>query len=190
MTSVEDQKRLDRNIQRAGMFHALRKITAIAQEVENGKRLETKAIKIALGAFIVIGVVALFYLLVEYRRITPPPSTFNVTSERFTSYANGWVKQVQAKLDNSCINFVEKWPQSTGVILSTSIMKDGTLEKVTVTKSSGVKELDDAAVRGVLGAAPFAPLPSEITRDTDIIIITHAFQRTSCPQELLGQHRN
>lgn len=141
MTSVEDQKLLDRNIQRVGMFHALRKINAIVQEVENEKRIEAKAIKIALGVMGIIGIVALFYVLVESSRVKPPPSTLHVASDRFTSYVNDWAKQVQAKLGKSCINFTETGNQSVGVILSTSIMKDGTVEKVMVTKSAGMKEL-------------------------------------------------
>jgi len=183
MTSVEDQKQLDRNIQRVGMFHALRKINAIVQEVENEKRIEAKAIRIALGVMGVIGIVALFYVLVESSRVKPPPPVLQVVSDRFTSYVNDWAKQVQAKLRKSCINFTETGNQSVGVILSTSIMKDGTVEKVMVTKSSGIKELDEAAVRGVLAAAPFAPLTPEIKQDTDILTITRTFRREPCPQK-------
>jgi TonB family protein len=183
MTSVEDQKRLDRNIQRVGMFHALKKVNAIVQEVENERLLEAKAIKNVLVVLGVIGVVALFYVFVESGHIKPPPSTLHVASDRFTSYVDNWAKQVQAKLVKSCITFNETGNQSAGVILSTSIMKDGAVEKVTVTKSSGVKELDEAAVRGVLAAAPFAPLTDEIKRDTDILTITRTFRREPCPQK-------
>jgi TonB family protein len=181
--SVEDQKQLDRNVQRVGMFHALRKINALVQEVENEKRIESQAIKIALGVVGVIGVVLLFYALVESGRVTSPSSAPLVASDRFTSYVNNWAKQVQAKLGNSCINFTETGSQSGGVTLSTSITKDGAVEKIAVTKSSGIKELDDAAVRGVLGAAPFSPLTIEITRDTDILTITRTFWRVPCQQQ-------
>ena len=157
---------------------------ALVQEGENKERFEAKAKTImALGGLGVIGVVALSYLLVESFRVTPPPSTHHVASERFTSYVNDWDKQVQAKLGKSCFKFVETGNQSTGVILSTSIMKDGTVEEVLVTKSSGIMELDEAAVHGVLGAAPFALFPPEIKRDTDILTITRTFQSAPCPSQ-------
>jgi len=183
MMSVEDQKQLDRNVQRAGMFHALRKINAIVQEEENEERNKAKAIKVMLGVLGVIGVVALFYVLVESSRVTPPPPTLHIASDRFMNYVNDWAKQVQTKLSKSCINFTETGNQSAGVTLSTSIMKDGTVEKVTVTKSSGIKELDEAAVRGVLAAAPFEPLTPEIKQDTDILTITRTFRSEPCPQQ-------
>jgi protein TonB len=59
-------------------------------------------------------------------------------------------------------------------------MKDGAVEKVIVTKSSGDMEFDEAAVRGVLGAAPFAPFPPEIKQDADILTISPTFRREPC----------
>ena len=180
MMGVEDQEKLERNIQRTRMFNALRKISAIAQEVENEERNKAKAIKFVSGALVVIVVVALFYGYIESNRIASPP---HVASNRFTNYVDNWAKQVQAKLRKNCINFNETDNQGEGVVLSTSIMKDGSVEKVTVTKSSGIKEVDEAAVRGVLAASPFAPLPPEIKRDTDILTITRTFRRELCPQQ-------
>lgn len=155
-------------------------VHALVQDGENEKRIETKRIRIALGGLGVIGVIALFYLFVKFHHVTPSPSHY-VSSERFMSYVNEWAKQVQDQLGKSCFDFIETGNRSNGVTLSTSIMKDGTVEKVFVTKSSGIKELDEAAVHGVLGAAPFAPFPPEIKRDTDILTITRTFQRAPCP---------
>lgn len=183
MLSAEEQKQLDRNIQRTGMFHALRNISAIVQQVENEKQTEAKAIKIALGVLGAISIVTLFYVLIQTSNVKPPPPTIHVASNRFTNYVNDWAKQVQSKLSKSCINLSETGSQTVGVILSTSIMKDGTVEKVMITKSSGIKELDEAAVRDVLAAAPFAPLTPEIKQDTDILTITRTFRREPCPQK-------
>lgn len=162
---------------RSETFHAQ------VQDGENKNRMGTKKQKFALGGLGVIGVVALSYLLVESHRVTPSPSTQLIASERFTSYVNDWTKQVQAELGKSCFNFIETGNKSTGVTLSTSIKKDGTVEEVLVTKSSGIKELDEAAVHGVLGAAPFAPFPPEIRLDTDILTITRSFQRAPCTSQ-------
>jgi hypothetical protein len=114
MISVEEQKQLDSNMKRVGMFHALRKMNVFVQEVENEKRLEAKAIKIALVIFGVIGVVTLIYLLMGSSRAKSP----HVASEHFTNYANVLTMQVQAKLGKSCINLIETGSQSAGSILA------------------------------------------------------------------------
>jgi len=45
-----------------------------------------------------------------------------------------------------------------------------------VLRSSGYKILDDAAVRIVRLAAPFAPFPEEIRKEVDILDITRIWQ--------------
>lgn len=48
---------------------------------------------------------------------------------------------------------------SRGVTILYTINRDGTLKKYKVLKSSGVKELDDAAVEALIKSFPFEPLP-------------------------------
>lgn len=48
---------------------------------------------------------------------------------------------------------------SRGVTILYTINRDGTLKKYKVLKSSGVKELDDAAVEALKKSFPFEPLP-------------------------------
>lgn len=47
-----------------------------------------------------------------------------------------------------------------------TILKDGTLEKAEVAKTSGYEILDDAALQSVLDAAPFPPIAEEMGRDS------------------------
>jgi protein TonB len=47
---------------------------------------------------------------------------------------------------------------------------------VWVRRSSGHKLLDDAAVRIVKLAAPYAPFPAEIRKETDVLDITRTWQ--------------
>ncbi|MFZ2525843.1 MAG: energy transducer TonB, partial [Candidatus Ferrigenium altingense] len=63
--------------------------------------------------------------------------------------------------------------------LSVSINADGSLERAEVDKSSGNRILDAAAMRIVKLAAPYAPLPPDILKDTDIIVITRTWAFTS-----------
>ena len=47
------------------------------------------------------------------------------------------------------------------------IRQDGTLEDVTVLSSSGYAVLDEAAIKTVRMAAPYAPFPAELKATTD-----------------------
>jgi len=59
--------------------------------------------------------------------------------------------------------------------LTVSIRSDGTLDSVEVDRPSGHRILDDAARRIVKMASPFATFPSDMKRDTDIIVITRTW---------------
>ncbi|HEU4707939.1 MAG TPA: energy transducer TonB, partial [Methylophilaceae bacterium] len=62
--------------------------------------------------------------------------------------------------------------------LTVSIKADGSIEKIEIDKSSGFKVLDNAARRIVELAAPYAPFPDDIRKDTDIIEITRTWTFT------------
>ena len=57
-----------------------------------------------------------------------------------------------------------------------SITPDGALKEVRILDSSGHKVLDDAAIRIVRLAAPFAPFPEEMRQSTDILEIIRTWQ--------------
>jgi len=59
-----------------------------------------------------------------------------------------------------------------------SIRSDGSVDKVEIDKSSGKKILDDAAIRIVNLAAPYAAFPADISKDTDILGITKTWTFT------------
>ncbi len=56
--------------------------------------------------------------------------------------------------------------------LTVSIKSDGSVDNVEINTSSGHKLLDEAALRIVNLAAPYAAFPADIARDTDILSIT------------------
>ena len=61
------------------------------------------------------------------------------------------------------------------LLITVGIRANGVLESVTVDRPSGKKILDLAARRIVEMAAPFAPFPADIRRDTDILYITRTW---------------
>jgi protein TonB len=64
------------------------------------------------------------------------------------------------------------------LILTVVIKSNGELERVEVNRSSGQKVLDQAAMRIVKMASPYAVFPESIRRDTDVIEITRTWSFT------------
>jgi protein TonB len=98
---------------------------------------------------------------------------------RFAQYIEDWRVKVE-RIGN--LNYPEQARRQRifgKLQLSVSINKDGSVESVEVSKSSGQRLLDAAAMRIVRLAAPYAPLPPNITKDTDILTITRTWSFTS-----------
>jgi protein TonB len=68
------------------------------------------------------------------------------------------------------------------LVVTVSIKSDGSLEGVEINRPSGQRILDAAALRIVRLAAPFAPFPADIARDTDILSITRTWIFTRSDQ--------
>lgn len=97
---------------------------------------------------------------------------------RFAQYVEDWRLKVERI---GTLNYPEaaRGKLYGSLVLSVTIKNDGTLDKVEINRSSGHKILDDAARRIVQMAAPYAPFPPEIRRDTDILEITRSWNFTS-----------
>ena len=98
---------------------------------------------------------------------------------RFAQYIEDWRIKVE-RIGN--LNYPEdaRRDKIYGKLqVSVSIRADGSLEGVEVSRSSGQRILDAAAVRIVRLGAPYAPLPPDITRDTDILTIIRTWTFTS-----------
>lgn len=94
-------------------------------------------------------------------------------------YVQNWVSKV-TRVGN--INYPTE-ARRAGIYgtlrLLVAMRKDGTVKEITVLESSGSTILDDAAVRIVRMAAPFAPFPDELREQADEleIIRTWSFQQ-------------
>jgi protein TonB len=66
--------------------------------------------------------------------------------------------------------------------LTVAIRADGSVETVEINRPSGQKVLDEAALRIVGLAAPFAAFPPDIAQDTDILSITRTWSFTRSDQ--------
>jgi periplasmic protein TonB len=97
---------------------------------------------------------------------------------RFAQYVEDWRIKVERI---GTLNYPEaaKGKLYGTLVLSVTIKSDGSVDKVEINRSSGHKILDDAARRIVFMAGPYAPFPSAIQRDTDMLEITRSWSFTS-----------
>ncbi len=99
------------------------------------------------------------------------------TEYRFARYVEDWRLKVE-RIGN--LNYPEDAKRQKlygNLQLTVGIRADGSLESIGINRSSGIKVLDDAAIRIVrlAGKNGFAPFPPDISRDTDILHITRTW---------------
>ncbi len=105
---------------------------------------------------------------------------------RYARYVEDWRIKVE-RVGN--LNYPEAAKQQKlygSLRLTVSIRADGSVDSVEINESSGHKLLDAAAVHIVQLAAPYAPFPEDIRKDTDILSITRTWTFTRSDQ-LLSQ---
>jgi periplasmic protein TonB len=103
---------------------------------------------------------------------------------RFARYIEDWRMKVERIGELNYPQAARNQRIYGSLVVTVSIKSDGSLEQVEINRSSGEKVLDAAALRIVRLAAPFAPFPSDIARDTDILSITRTWLFTRSDQFL------
>jgi len=106
----------------------------------------------------------------------------------YANYLDAWRRKVE-RIGN--LNYPEeaKRKKLAGeLVLHVAVRADGTIERVRILRSSGKKVLDDAAIRIVKLAAPFAPFPQEIRKNVDILDITRTWQFGEDDHLFTGNH--
>jgi len=95
---------------------------------------------------------------------------------KYASYMNEWVSKVERVGNLNYPDAARRQNITGSLMLQVSINTDGSVRNIRLLRASGYKVLDDAAIRIVQLAAPFAPLPPEIRKDTDILHITRTWE--------------
>ena len=94
---------------------------------------------------------------------------------KYAAYMDAWRAKVE-RIGN--LNYPEEARRRNiagSLILEVALNPDGSLNDVFVRRSSGHKLIDDAAIRIVELAAPFAPLPPDIRAETEVLHITRTW---------------
>ena len=97
---------------------------------------------------------------------------------RFAQYVEDWRQKIE-RIGNLNYPDAAKGKLYGSLTLSVVIKANGDLKQVEVIRSSGQALLDDAARRIVRMAAPYAPFPPNIQRDTDELDITRTWTFTN-----------
>lgn len=98
---------------------------------------------------------------------------------KYASYMRDWVAKVERVGELNYPDAARRQNLSGKLIVQVAVYPDGSVREITIRKPSGHKILDDAAVRIVKLAAPFAPFPDSIKKETDVLYITRTWVFTS-----------
>lgn len=91
-------------------------------------------------------------------------------------YLNAWQEKVELIGNLNYPSEARKQKLYGSLRLLVSILPDGSIYKIDMLESSGQKLLDDAAIRIVRLAAPFAIFPAELKKDTDQLEIIRTWK--------------
>jgi protein TonB len=101
---------------------------------------------------------------------------------RYARYVEDWRAKIERVGNLNYPDEARRQRVYGSLLLTVSIRRDGTVESIEINRSSGFRVLDQAAVRIVELAAPFAPFPPDIARDTDVLAITRTWSFSSGDQ--------
>ena len=103
----------------------------------------------------------------------------NTREYEFATYMASWVAKVE-RVGNLNYPLELKQRNIAGdLLLTVGIYPDGSVESINIQRSSGIPELDQAAIRIVRLAAPFSPLPENISEQLDVLHITRTWRFSS-----------
>ncbi len=100
----------------------------------------------------------------------------NTREYNYANYMDAWRRKVE---EIGSLNYPDKARQqhlSGSLVLDVVLNSNGTIHQVTIKQASGYKILDEAALRIVRLAAPFAPFPEAIRKETDLLHIIRTWE--------------
>ncbi len=94
----------------------------------------------------------------------------------FASYMRAWVSKVERVGNMNYPSELRQKKLHGDLVLTVGIRRNGTVESIDIMRSSGIREVDQAAIRIVQMCAPYAPLPDNISDQVDILHITRTWR--------------
>lgn len=100
----------------------------------------------------------------------------NTRESAIAAYLDGWKRRIERVGTLNFPNEARRRQLSGNPVLEVAIRANGTLESVSVRRTSGHRELDDAAVGIVRLAAPFEPFPSALRERYPVLRFAYEWQ--------------
>ena len=94
----------------------------------------------------------------------------------YAAYMEAWRSKVERVGNLNYPDEARRQKLSGSLVLDVALNADGSINEITIRRSSGEKILDDAAIRIVELAAPYSPFPQHIKDETDILHIMRTWQ--------------
>ncbi len=89
---------------------------------------------------------------------------------RLRMLAEGWRQKIEQNAPLDVLQAAKSGPYENPVV-TVALRRDGSVESVVINRSSGVAAIDDAVRQVVYMLSPFAPFPSDLGLDYDIVEI-------------------
>lgn len=100
----------------------------------------------------------------------------NTREAKYASYMSAWVAKVERVGNLNYPADLRRKKLHGDLVLTVGIHPNGSVERIEVQRSSGLQEIDRAAIDIVRMAAPYSPLPDNILEDVDILHITRTWR--------------
>jgi periplasmic protein TonB len=91
-------------------------------------------------------------------------------------YLKDWEDKVERMGNRNYPDAAAKKDFSASLSMDVGIKADGSIYSIRISKSSGIPELDAAAKNIVRMCAPFAPLPLELQKEVNVLVITRVWK--------------
>ncbi|MBI3570182.1 MAG: TonB family protein [Gammaproteobacteria bacterium] len=95
---------------------------------------------------------------------------------KYAAYMDSWRAKVERTGNLNYPDEAKRRHLTGNLLLDVALNADGSINEISVRRSSGQKILDDAAIRIVELSAPFPPFPPEIRADLDVLHITRTWK--------------
>ena len=100
----------------------------------------------------------------------------NTKDYKYAAYMEAWRAKVERIGNMNYPNKAREKELSGNLSLDVSLRQDGTVKEINIRRSSGHDVLDKAAIEIVKLAAPFAPFPTAIKKEVDILHVTRTWK--------------
>jgi protein TonB len=102
--------------------------------------------------------------------------TARTKEHKYAAYMESWRQKVERVGNLNYPDEARRMNLSGNLLLDVALRPDGSVDEIILRRSSGEKVLDDAAIRIVNLAAPFARFPKSIAEETDILHVERTWQ--------------